>query len=176
MALCVAHVAAGIGFARTRDLRTLCLLALVSVSPDFDFALVWGLGLPIEVFHRTFSHSILFAALASGFYAVLFPFAHRTFSGWLVFLGLASHLLVDMVCTADAVDHGVMLFWPFSDLRLGWPIVVPLYARFSESPFSVKGVFRFTLLEILLAPVYWGSTALVGIPIRRLLFPRPREK
>ena len=166
MALPVAHVATAIGFTKTRDLRVVGLLALVAISPDFDFFLVWCLDLPI-LYHRTFSHSILFALSVAILYRVLLPRYQQRFSAWLVLIALVSHSLVDMICTADAGDHGVMLFWPISELRLGWPLVVPLYARFAESPFSVQGAFRFTLLEIVLAPIYWGSAAVLGAPLRK---------
>ena len=175
MALPVAHAAAVIGFAKTRDLRVVGLLALVAVSPDLDFILVWGLDLPIALYHRTFSHSLFFALSAAIVYRILLPGLQQRFSAGLVLVASLSHSLVDMICTADAADHGVMLFWPFHQLRLGWPLVVPLYAWFSESPFSVEGAFRFTVLEIVLAPLYWGSAALIGAPVRKFLFFQPRS-
>jgi len=176
VALPVAHVATAIGFTKTRDLRVVGLLALVAISPDFDFFLVWCLDLSIALYHRTFSHSILFALSVAVLYRLLLPGYQHRFSAGLVLLALLSHSLVDMICTADAADHGVMLFWPFSEIRLGWPLVVPLYARFSESPFSAQGAFRFTMLEIVLAPIYWGSAAVLGAPLRKFRFFQPSSQ
>ena len=68
---------------------------------------------------------------------------------------LASHSVVDLACTADVMDHGVELFWPLLDVRLGWPVLVPLYRLFAESPFSLQGALLFTFLELMLALLLW---------------------
>ena len=89
------------------------------------------------------------------FWAFLRPSFLKEVSPQLVFVLLASHSLVDLACTADVVDHGVELFWPLLDVRLGWPLLVPLYRVFAESPFSLEGACLFTFLELILALLLW---------------------
>ena len=155
MALPIAHWAVALAVTRSRDQKIRALAALLAVIPDFDFILVWGLGLPLQHFHRTFSHSLISFALVSLFWAFLRPSFLKEVSPQLVFVLLASHSAVDLACTSDVVDHGVELFWPLLDVRLGWPLLVPLYRVFAESPFSLEGALLFTLLELILALLLW---------------------
>ncbi len=158
MALPLAHAAVALGMTRSRDPLIWLCLSLVAILPDFDFALVWGLGLPIGIYHRTFSHSLLFGASMALLWMAIRPIRLRAISPVLIFFVVVSHSLVDMLSTADALDHGVVFFWPFSDYRMGWPILVPLYLWFGPSPFSVVGALQFTLLEVLLAAPLWLLT------------------
>ena len=158
MALPLAHTAVALGMTRSRDPLIWLCLGLASILPDFDFVLVWGFGLPIEIYHRTFSHSLLFGAAMTLLWVAIRPIRLKAIPPVLIFAILLSHSLVDVLCTADALDHGVVFFWPLSDYRLGWPILVPLYLWFGSSPFSVTGALRFTLLEMLLAVPLWLLT------------------
>lgn len=155
MALPVAHWAVALGITRSTDRLVWFLLAGLAVLPDCDFILVWGFGLERISYHRTFSHSLVFFALLALLWGCVRPLRFRRASAGLCFLVLFSHSFLDMLCTVDVIDHGVMLFWPFADHRLGWPILVPLYRFFGETPFSPQGAFRFTLLELLLAGPLW---------------------
>ncbi len=167
MALPVAHCSVALGLARSGSLRVLSLICLLCLLPDFDFGLTL-LGWPLETSHRTFSHSLLFSALLTALWAWAWPTCWRWISPRLFFAALASHLVVDMLCTADRFDHGVMLFWPVSEIRLGWPVLVPLYRLVAESPFSVRGAILFTGLEFALAwPLWKSSQAAAGI-VRQL--------
>ena len=157
MALPIAHTAVALGMTRSRDPLVWACLGIVSILPDFDFILVWGFGLPIHIYHRTFSHSLLFGAAMALTWMMIRPERLKVISPLLVFLILLSHGFIDMLCTSDVLDHGVAFFWPFSDYRMGWPILVPLYLFFGSSPFSVAGAIRFTLLELLLAVPLWLS-------------------
>ena len=155
MALPVAHTAVALGMTHSRDPLVWACLGLFSILPDFDFILVWGFGLPINVYHRTFSPSLLFGAAVALLWMVIRAGRLKTISPALVFAELLSHSFVDMLCTADGLDHGVVFFWPLSNYRMGWPALVPLYLLFGSSPFSLGGALRFTLLEILLALPLW---------------------
>lgn len=123
--------------------------------------LVWGLELPVEAYHRTFSHSILLYAALTLAWRIRRPAALKCVSPLLFLAVLSSHSLYDMLCTADASDHGVMLFWPLVDDRFGWPIFVPLYRVFADSPFTWSGAAAFTLLECLLAWPFWRASRLM---------------
>jgi membrane-bound metal-dependent hydrolase YbcI (DUF457 family) len=155
MALPVAHGAFVFGATKNRNMLVLLFLVIVSVAPDFDFFFVWVLGLPMQTFHRTFAHSIPFALVFTLLYAWVRPRWLSHLPPSLFFLVLVSHGLLDLLCTADAADHGVMLFWPVSTSRWGWPVLVPLYQQFGDSPFTVQGALRFTGLELLLSPLLW---------------------
>jgi membrane-bound metal-dependent hydrolase YbcI (DUF457 family) len=155
MALPAAHFAITLGLATSRDRLALAVLCLLSIVPDFDFFFVWVCGFPMEVWHRTWSHSLFFALTLALLWGLLRPRLLASISPALFFLVLAAHGLLDLFCTADAADHGVMLLWPLSDVRLGWPVLVPLYLELAESPFSLQGTLRFTMLEILLSPLLW---------------------
>jgi len=169
----VAHGAFVFGATKNRDIWVLLFLAVVSVAPDFDFFFVWVLGLPMQVFHRTFAHSIPFALAVTLIYAYVRPKWLSEVPPSLFFLVLASHGLLDLLCTMDAADHGVMLFWPVSSARWGWAVLVPLYQQFGDSPFTILGALRFTALELLLAPLLWllGRVAREGHLMTRSFFP-----
>ncbi len=164
MALPVAHGSFALGVTRSRDPWVVLLLLVLSVAPDFDFFFVWVLGLPLESFHRTFSHSILFAGVAACVFSFLRPRRWKEVSPAIVFMVLVSHGFLDLVCTLDPSHHGVMLLWPLSDTRWGWSVLVPIYQQFGDSPFSVEGALRFTALEMVLAVPLWlfGRACLEG--------------
>ena len=166
MALPTAHasIALGLSAVDTWTKRaTICLLCLL---PDFDFALV-ALGVPLSEAHRTFSHSLAFAVAIALLWR-LWPTARRWIPSRWIFAAVISHGLYDMLCTADAADHGVMLLWPASDWRLGWPILVPLYRLVGETPFSLAGAAGFTLLEAIMAWPLWRLSRTLSNGIRRL--------
>lgn len=170
MALPIAHFAVAGGLAKHRSWPALVFLAILSVAPDFDFLLVWLFKLPQHEVHRTWSHSVPFALMASLVWPMLRPRFLKDISSVLFFAVLMSHGLIDLLCTLDAADHGVMLFWPFSEARFGWPVLVPLYLLFADSPFTPGGALRFTLLELLLAaPLFFLARTLrrFGEPMAR---------
>lgn len=163
MALPVAHVSIAWGLSGKRDKHSLVLLGLISFSPDFDLFFVWFLGQSLNTFHRTWSHSLTFALVVAGIWWLCRPERFNRISPLLVFVIVASHAVLDFACTLDVADHGVMFFWPWSDYRIGWAILVPLYLVFGDSPFSWSGALRFSLLEVLLAVPLW----LVSYGIRK---------
>lgn len=157
MALPVAHFALASGMTFQYHWRIVAAGCLISVLPDFDFALVWGLGLPLREWHRTWSHSLLFAAAVSLLWPFLRPESLQNLTAPLFLAVLSSHGLLDLLCTADTFEHGVMLFWPLSSERYGWEVLVPLYRALAPDPFSGTAVFLFSLLELALAPFLFLS-------------------
>ncbi len=166
MALPVAHGAVALALTRDRDYFFLLTLALLSILPDGDFILVWGWGWEMGPHHRTFSHSLLFFAGLTLLWIFVRPRRLGSVSAPLFFAVLCSHSLLDLLCTAD-VSHGVMLFWPLLDWRLGWPVLVPLYQAFALSPFSLHGAVNFTLLEMALALPLWMCSRGLSAPFHR---------
>lgn len=169
LALPLAHTSLALGLTSLRDLRGLVFVAFLSFSPDLDFLLVWGLDLPRAEYHRTFSHSIVFCLVVAVIWAFIRPRALRNVSSGLCFAVLLSHAALDILCTADTVDHGVLLLWPLNDYRFGYPVLVPLYRLFGDSPFSLEGAWRFTLLECLLAIPFWYTARVLRLSLFELL-------
>ena len=84
--------------------------------PDLDVLLNPFLGVVEELsWHRSLTHSLLFAFLASPLFAYflrrLYPQSEARYSHWfwLFFLGFVTHALLDC-CTT----WGTQIFWPFS--------------------------------------------------------------
>ena len=57
MALPIAHWAVALAITQSRDQKIQAPAALLAILPDFNFILVWELGLSLQDFHRIFSHS-----------------------------------------------------------------------------------------------------------------------
>jgi membrane-bound metal-dependent hydrolase YbcI (DUF457 family) len=95
-----------------RAWKALALGAALAVAPDFDFALLWGLG--VRGVHRSFTHSFAFAiGVAAVVWLVL---GWRRWRAALAFgLAYASHGVLDFAAAKAA--SGVMLLWPFSTER-----------------------------------------------------------
>ncbi|MBI4851238.1 MAG: metal-dependent hydrolase [Acidobacteria bacterium] len=118
----VSHTITGLVFAsfsprfleKNRYLE-IALVALLANLPDFDFALVWLTG--NLLWHRNFSHSILFALFIGALTCLLYD-RKWSFGRWLVLsLVVFSHTLLDFFTSNSQIVKGVMVFWPFSQER-----------------------------------------------------------
>jgi len=130
MAFPLGHIATGLGVSmvcnQTYDPLKQRMLTLkvagLSLLPDIDYLLVWPLGLSYEVYHRGFSHSVLFAIMAGLVFAIL---EQRKESGPLLWrsafyiLIILSHDVLDLAMTDDRFEFipGLMLAWPWSSTR-----------------------------------------------------------
>jgi membrane-bound metal-dependent hydrolase YbcI (DUF457 family) len=97
----------------SRDRNSLLLGAFLAIFPDFDFFFVWVLGFGGS-WHRSFTHSILFALAASILTYGLAGISH-TRERVAYALTVVSHGLLDFITTTKMV--GVELFWPFCTHR-----------------------------------------------------------
>lgn len=92
------------------------------MAPDLD-AVPAALGVStLGATHNGFAHSLAFAALFAPVFAVIGRFiAHLPRRGLLLagLLCYASHVLTDAI----TYGRGVMLLWPWTDARYGWPIL-----------------------------------------------------
>ncbi|HIG93640.1 TPA: metal-dependent hydrolase [Candidatus Woesearchaeota archaeon] len=78
-----------------------------SLFSDADFLIDWTFGTEI---HRTFTHSLLFLAVAPlllYFTLTLLKWEQKKSCSYALAVGIASHLLLDMI-----MSRGVPLFWP----------------------------------------------------------------
>ena len=129
---------------------------IAGTIPDLDVLLNPWLGVVEElIWHRSLTHSLLFAIVASPLLAALLKRVYRTDAAgywdwfWLFFLGFTTHALLDC-CTT----WGTQIFWPFS--REG----VAFYNVFVIDPF-------YTLPFLIL--VVWAATKSKSDPLRQKL-------
>lgn len=126
MSLPVAHgllgaavVAASIwGVSLKRDWRFLFLGAVLAILPDFDYFFYRVLGLG-EGWHRTFSHSIVFALVTGFLFATLFQNARPRIT-LVCSLATLSHAILDLLTSKAG---GVALFWPLYAERISFGFV-----------------------------------------------------
>ncbi|MCT4617590.1 MAG: metal-dependent hydrolase [Candidatus Gracilibacteria bacterium] len=99
--------------------------AIAGTIPDLDVLVSYDNMLDYVEYHRSLSHSILFAVLGGAGFAYAFQkFFDKdkkaSFSNWylMVFLGFFTHSLLDCFTT-----WGTQLFYPFSDIRIAFQSV-----------------------------------------------------
>lgn len=122
MASPIAHSLAGavIYFAanRQRPIRWRELCAVIIAANLADFDLIPGLLLgDHNMFHRTFSHSLITAfavSVVSYFIWRRFEPDHAQRVALLIGLALASQVLIDWLSYDPTVPQGIAVFWPFS--------------------------------------------------------------
>lgn len=89
------------------SVATLIFAAGFSALPDIDLQL----GIP----HRTYTHNILFAIIASAVFGFLFNYAGMWFVGFMgAFLGTVCHLIGDAFTPMSFNP-----LWPFRDVEIG---------------------------------------------------------
>ena len=147
--------------ARARSERPWLVAAGLGICPDLDYVfyrvLEWG-----EPWHRSFSHSLVFA-LVLGFVTayVVGPFTTRFFV--LYALAIFSHPILDALISE--YPSGVQLLWPFSIHRFGFAVVdyPHVFGQSRETATVIIRVLLISLVEFLFfAPVLVVSLWLSG--------------
>jgi inner membrane protein len=106
--------------------------AVGAMAPDLDI-LIWSSDDPTVgwLYHRHFTHSLLFIPLVGLLAALPFLFLKR-YAGYrgavilAAMVGCATHTLLDSL-----TNYGTQQLWPFADTRVTWdamPIVDPIYS------------------------------------------------
>lgn len=132
----------------------------LSILPDLDVipAMVFR---DMKTYHNNFSHSLLFAIPVAFLIAGLFHRMYRT-NFWLSFLiclvSYDLHIVMDMM----TAERGVMIFWPFTQNRLTFPIKVFYGVQWGLGWFSLWHLWTvFTealfVLVVVLAENYFGK-------------------
>ena len=126
--------------------------------PDIDYFLSYLFFNDPRVLHGGFTHTLVFALLVSLFLVPwkVFGSALATFTIALTLIG--SHLLLDMA-TGKAIGLssgvGVMLFFPFSEERLSFPLTLfigPRHRTFSEW-FRIENAISMTWELLIFTPI-----------------------
>ncbi len=137
---------AALGQSRNSILRgwqSLLLGALLAISPDFDFFLVWGLHLGRGL-HRGFTHSFVFAGVVTALMLVILGLSHIREA---IIYGSAylSHGLLDFSTTK--FGGGVELLWPFSTQRFKLEVI-----GLSEFPvgFKLSEIIKYSVIELVI--------------------------
>ena len=152
--------------------RLLVLACLLSVAPDFD-VIAFKLGIPYESQwgHRGFTHSLVFSAAVSLFFALFKkPLNSRPLVIFLLcFMACTSHALLDAMTNGGL---GVALYWPFSTERLFFSL-----RPIQVSPIGVGAFFSERGLRVISSELVWVITpgfilGLCGVLVRRKLAQR----
>jgi len=89
----------------------------LSLLPDLDLVPVYLAGATSAIWHRTFTHSIIFCLIVSWLLSLLAPLSER-FGRNRVFVLSATvllfHLVLDYFCIDQNPPHGIMFLFPFS--------------------------------------------------------------
>ena len=130
--------------------------AIAGTIPDLDVLASPWLGVVAELsWHRSLTHSLLFALLAAPLFAYLlkkiYPSGRADYKDWfwLFFLGFVTHSLLDC-CTT----WGTQLFWPFSTRGIAF------YNVFVIDPFYTVPFLTFLI---------WAATKDKKDPLRQRL-------
>jgi len=146
MATPVGHALAGLVLYRSLERgeagfigrKGLFFVAMANL-PDLDYVpgLLTGHA---HAFHRGFTHTLLFACLASGLSALLGPLLgwNRARAAWLGGICCLSHLLIDLLTADWKAPYGVPLFWPFSKESF----LVPVALFLPPSKASLPDLFQ----------------------------------
>jgi membrane-bound metal-dependent hydrolase YbcI (DUF457 family) len=154
MALPIAHglVGATIGAllipeeARKAKLKTIVTAAAVAILPDLDYVfyrvLGWG-----ESWHRSFSHSIVFA-LAAGAMASIVVGPRRI--RWFLIYSLAtlSHPVLDALVSEQG---GVQFLWPWSERMFHFGVIAypSVFEGNSGLHSVVNRIVKYSLVEVM---------------------------
>jgi membrane-bound metal-dependent hydrolase YbcI (DUF457 family) len=137
----------------SRDKNSLLLGAFLAILPDFDFFFVWVLGFGGS-WHRSFTHSILFALASSTLAYTLAGISYRA-ERVAYALAASSHGLLDFITTTKMI--GVELMWPFWTRRFKLEFFNYLDVDLNAHSFInfAIGLLKISLMELLiLAPVF----------------------
>jgi membrane-bound metal-dependent hydrolase YbcI (DUF457 family) len=135
-----------------RNLTPLLVAAGLGICPDLDYVfyrvLDWG-----ESWHRSFSHSVVFALVLGIVTAyVVGPLTTRFFV--LYTLAIFSHPILDALISE--FPSGVELLWPFSEHRFGFSVIdyPHIFGQSRETAAIVSRILLISLVEFLFfAPV-----------------------
>jgi membrane-bound metal-dependent hydrolase YbcI (DUF457 family) len=158
-------------FSLKSDWKILTLGLLLSIAPDFDYALVWIFKLSHE-WHRGFSHSLVFA-LVLGVSAALIFKADRIRNAFMFTAAAASHTLLDYA-TSHTAEGGVTLFWPFSNQQFALGLTGGFEISLSQTSGMemIAHLVRASVIELLV----FGPVLLIVLTMRYMLTRGPLGK
>ncbi len=140
---------------------------LLASLPDLDFIPILLWNLPKDDFHRTYSHSLIFAVLVGILLASLYQLIfkrHLKHLFWLLPVVIATHGLMDACCLDLFPPCGVMYLWPFSKHYFYFNIP----HVYSVGSFQAQGYYT---LEALSRTFFWEIIDFGGLYGLILLLP-----
>ena len=145
--------------------KLLLIAALLSICPDFDYALNL-LRVSRGGWHHGFTHSISFAFAIGLITAMIF--GERHVRGVILYSAVTvSHTLLDFLMTES---RGVALWWPFTDQRYKLRLPNPIDYTWSSSSLREAA---FDLLSISIVELMiFAPPVLVVVLVRKLLVQR----
>ncbi|HZX13974.1 MAG TPA: metal-dependent hydrolase [Thermodesulfobacteriota bacterium] len=108
-----------------KNKRDLVFFMFVSCLPDLDFVPGLLIGNPF-IFHHLLTHGLPFAFIIALIWSFLFRNRGYIYSFLIAFGLISSHIFLDTMNT-DATGvpgKGIMIFYPFSDLKFAFPLGV----------------------------------------------------
>lgn len=124
-----------------KDRRDCVSYIFLSCLPDIDLIPGILIGYPF-IYHHQLTHSLLFAFIIGLLWSFLFYKQGYIYSFFIAFGLICSHIFLDMMNTrtVGAPGKGIMIFYPFSDLRFAfpWGFFTGVGLKDSWNIFSVK--------------------------------------
>lgn len=134
--------------------RQMLVIMGLSLLPDADIiaAIIFS---DMQNYHNNFSHSLLLAIPVAFLFAGIF---HGIYGAnfWLWFLICLVSYDLHVIMDALTGERGVMLFWPFSQTRIVFPIRIFYGLQWGEGWFSTRHlwtVFTESLFVLVLTAV-----------------------
>ncbi|MBI5588523.1 MAG: metal-dependent hydrolase [Deltaproteobacteria bacterium] len=161
------------GFSLKDDWRWAALFAFAGLLPDIDFVTVPFLGFGA---HRGFTHSFLFAFLATALIYIFISIwrSKTTPRLWaFLFMAMALHPICDYFTYDYLVERGgVKLFYPFSNeyYESPLPIFMGIELRHLKTIFSLH-----TLAAVAYETVLSGALLLTTLYLKRTFFSTGRR-
>jgi membrane-bound metal-dependent hydrolase YbcI (DUF457 family) len=104
------------------------LLMLFSAAADLDYLpAVFNRFDLAERFHRKFTHTLLFAGLATVLYIIVTALIYRKImwkAASVLLAALIIHLVIDIVSLDEREPYGIAIFEPFNSQYLYSPVVI----------------------------------------------------
>jgi membrane-bound metal-dependent hydrolase YbcI (DUF457 family) len=158
-------------FSLKSDWKILTLGLLLSIAPDFDYALVWIFKLS-NSWHRGFSHSLVFA-LVLGVSAAFIMKVDRICNVLIFTAAAASHTFLDFA-TSHTAEGGVTLFWPISSQQFALGLTRGFEISLSQTSGMemIAHLVRASMAEL----AVFGPVLLIVLTMRYMLMRGPFGK
>ncbi len=112
-------------------IHTVFVAGLAGLLPDIDIPLNWLTSpLGLDIVHRGLTHTPFFALifLIPAFILWKKRKHKKAMYFFVIAFGILMHVMLDFVFLSDIHAHGISLFFPFSDVKFGFPTFTETHA------------------------------------------------